>query len=132
MSDRIFSLVLIVFLLALCPACSRTSTNSASTMKASSSPTANSPLMVAVKGGQTDAVKSLLSGKDVDVNITDTEGNTPLIEAARFGHDDIARTLIAHGADLQAKNKDGDSALMLAVKNEHQDMVKVLTEAGAK
>jgi ankyrin repeat protein len=88
--------------------------------------------MVAVKGGQTDTVKTLLSGKDVEVNITDAEGNTLLIEAARFGHDDIARSLIAHGADLQAKNKDGETALMPAVKNGHQDMVKVLTEAGAK
>jgi ankyrin repeat protein len=132
MSKRSFSLVVIVFSLVIYPACTKTSTNSSSTAKTSPSSAANSPLMVAVKGGQTDSVKALLSGKDVDVNMVDADGNTPLIEAARFGHDEIARLLIAHGADLQAKNKDGDTALMLAVRNGHQDVVKVLTEAGAK
>lgn len=132
MSKQKFGLAVIVLALVIYPACTSNSTNTSSITRPGSTPAANSPLMVAVKSGQADSVKALLSGKNIDVNIADADGNTPLIEAARFGHDEITRLLIAHGADLQAKNKDGDTALTLAVRNGHQDAVKVLTEAGAK
>ena len=81
--------------------------------------------------GNTDMVKSLLSSPGADVNATDERGNTPLLEAARYGHEDICRPLIAAGADLKAKDKDGKSALMLAVQNNHDDVVRVLKQAGA-
>jgi ankyrin repeat protein len=68
----------------------------------------------------------------VNVNLTDAQGNTPLIEASRFGHDDVVRVLIERGANLNAKNKEGQTALMLAVKNGHDDVVRRLKEAGAK
>ena len=93
---------------------------------------ATSPLMVAAREGKPDVVRALLSGDNVDVNITDAQGNTPLIEAARFGHDSVARALVERGAKLDVKNKDGQTALMLAVKNGHDDVVRVLKEAGAK
>jgi ankyrin repeat protein len=81
--------------------------------------------------GNTDMVKSLLSSPGADVNATDERGNTPLLEAARYGHDDICRVLIAAGANLKAKDKDGKTALMLAVQNNHDDVVRVLKQAGA-
>jgi len=80
--------------------------------------------------GNTDMVKSLLSSPGADVNATDERGNTPLLEAARYGHDDICRVLIA-GANLKAKDRDGKTALMLAVQNNHDDVVRVLKQAGA-
>src|ERR671926_62370 len=67
--------------------------------------------------GNTDLVKSLVSSPGADVNATNERGSTPLLEAARFGHDDICRVLIAAGADLKVKDKDGKTALMLAVQN---------------
>jgi ankyrin repeat protein len=88
--------------------------------------------MVAAREGKADVVRALLSTQDVNVSITDAQGNTPLIEAARFGHDDVVRALIERGADLKPKNKEGQTALMLAVKNGHDDVVKILKEAGAK
>jgi ankyrin repeat protein len=81
--------------------------------------------------GNTDMVKSLLSSPGADVNATDERGNTPLLEAARYGHEDICRVLIAAGADIKAKDKDGKTALMLAVQNNHDDVVRVLKQAGA-
>jgi ankyrin repeat protein len=36
-------------------------------------------------------VKSLLSAAGIDVNATDEEGSTPLLEAPRYGYDDICR-----------------------------------------
>ncbi|HYV83174.1 MAG TPA: ankyrin repeat domain-containing protein [Pyrinomonadaceae bacterium] len=80
--------------------------------------------------GNTDMVKSLVSSPGADVNATNERGSTPLLEAARFGHDDICRVLIAAGANLKVKDKDGKTALMLAVQNNHDDVVRVLKEAG--
>ena len=80
--------------------------------------------------GNTDMVRSLLSSPGADVNATDERGNTPLLEAARYGHEDICRVLIGAGADVNAKDKDGKSALMLAVQNNHDDVVRVLKQAG--
>lgn len=80
--------------------------------------------------GNTDMVKSLVSSPGADVNATNERGSTPLLEAARYGHDDICRVLIAAGADLKAKDNDGKTALMLAVQNNHDDVVRILKEAG--
>lgn len=80
--------------------------------------------------GNTDMVRSLVSSPGADVNATDERGNTPLLEAARYGHEDICRVLIAAGADLKAKDRDGKTALMLAVQNNHDDVVRVLKQAG--
>lgn len=80
--------------------------------------------------GNTDMVRSLLSNRGADVNATNERGSTPLLEAARYGHEDIARILIANGADVNAKDKDGKTALMLAVQSNHDEVVRVLKEAG--
>ncbi|HJY28160.1 MAG TPA: ankyrin repeat domain-containing protein [Pyrinomonadaceae bacterium] len=88
-------------------------------------------LFRATREGNTDMVKSLLSAPGIDVNATDASGSTPLLEAARFGHEDICRTLIAAGANLKAKDKDGKTALQLAIQGDHDDVVRVLKQAGA-
>lgn len=124
MTSRCFSFTVVTFLISISLACSQTSNNANSA--------ATSPLMVAAREGKADVVRALLSSNDVNVNITDAQGNTPLIEASRFGHNDVARALIEHGADLKAKNKEGQTALMLAVRNGHDDVVRILKEAGAK
>jgi ankyrin repeat protein len=80
--------------------------------------------------GNTDMVKSLLSSPGADVNATNERGSTPLLEAARYGHEDICRVLIAAGANLKAKDKDGKTALMLAVQGDHDEVVRVLKQAG--
>ena len=88
-------------------------------------------LFRATREGNTDMVRSLLSAPGVDVNATDETGSTPLIEAARFGHDNICRMLIAAGANLKAKDKDGKTALQLAIQGNHDEVVRVLRQAGA-
>src|SRR5689334_8380494 len=69
-------------------------------------------LFRAVREGNTDMVRSLLSSPGADVNARDDRGSTPLLEAARYGHNDISRLLIAAGADVKAKDHDGKTALM--------------------
>jgi len=80
--------------------------------------------------GNTDMVRSLLSSPGADVNARNERDSTPLLEAARYGHDDICRVLIAAGADLKAKDKDGKTAMMLAIQGDHDEVVRVLKQAG--
>src|SRR5688572_29586632 len=58
-------------------------------------------LEAAIKGDAA-LVKSLLD-RGVNPNAKDPEGRTPLSEAAFYGHTDIAKALLSHGADLYAK-----------------------------
>ncbi len=88
-------------------------------------------LIQAAREGKADTVKALLSGQGVDVNATDNNGNTALLEAARFGHDDVVRVLLTAGANIKARDKQGKTALMLAVQGGHDDVVRALKQAGA-
>ncbi|HEY3041932.1 MAG TPA: ankyrin repeat domain-containing protein [Pyrinomonadaceae bacterium] len=87
-------------------------------------------LFRATREGNTDMVKALLSSPGADVNATDERGSTPLLEAARYGHEDVSRLLIAAGANLKSKDRDGKTALMLAVQGDHDEVVRVLKQAG--
>src|SRR5690349_14530394 len=106
MKKRVVFGVLLVFCVMLA-GCGRQTTTARNTQ--------TDALFRATREGNTDMVKSLLSSPGANVNATDDRGSTPLLEAARFGHDDICRVLIAAGADLKAKDRDGKTALMLAV-----------------
>lgn len=87
-------------------------------------------LFRAVRAGSPDTVQALLASPNVDVNAVDEHGNTPLIEAARLGHDKVATALLIAHADASIKNDEGKTALMLAAEGRHDETVRVLTEAG--
>lgn len=88
-------------------------------------------LLRAARAGNADTVKSLLASPSVDVNGVDADGNTALIEAARFGHDDVITALLVARADVSAKNKQGKTALMLASEGGHDECVRLLTQASS-
>ena len=88
-------------------------------------------LLRAARAGNADTVKTLLTSPNVDVNAVDAEGNTALIEAARFGHDDVVQALLIAKADVNVKNKQGKTALMLASEGGHDDCVRLLTQASS-
>jgi ankyrin repeat protein len=87
-------------------------------------------LVRAARAGNADTVRSLLGSPNVDVNGIDENGNTPLIEAARFGHDEVVTALIIAKADINVRNNEGKTALMLAAEGGHDETVRRLTEAG--
>jgi ankyrin repeat protein len=87
-------------------------------------------LLRAAREGNADTVKALLAGQGADVNVTDERGSTPLLEAARYGHDDVVRVLLAAGANFKARDKEGKTALMLAAAGGHDEVVRVLKQAG--
>jgi ankyrin repeat protein len=87
-------------------------------------------LFRAVHAGSPDTVRAVLNSPNVDVNAVDEHGNTPLIEAARFGHDEVVSVLLLAHADPSLKNDEGKTALMLAAEGRHDETVRVLTQAG--
>ncbi len=88
-------------------------------------------LLRAARAGNADTVRALIASPNVDVNGIDEHGNTPLIEAARFGHDEVVTALLLAKADLKAKNDEGKTALMLAADGGHDETVRMLTQAAA-
>jgi ankyrin repeat protein len=70
-------------------------------------------------------------GKSGRFTVLPRGGWTPLMYAARQGASDAARTLAETGADLNLKDPDGTSALVLAIINAHYDLAAMLVEKGA-
>jgi ankyrin repeat protein len=52
--------------------------------------------------------------------------------ACQEGHLDIVKLLIEKGADVKAKDNSGSTALMIASKNGHTQIVEFLKAHGAK
>ena len=57
-------------------------------------------------------------------------GSTPLLRASRNGHEHVARLLLEAGAEKDATDSDGCTALMGAADEGHPS-VRLLLEAGA-
>ena len=49
--------------------------------------------------------------------------------AASKGQADIVRILMSHGADPNIKSKEGETALVIATKEEHKETARVFREA---
>ncbi|HTV32218.1 MAG TPA: ankyrin repeat domain-containing protein [Methylocella sp.] len=67
-----------------------------------------------------------------DTNVNGVIGNsmTPLMKASHAGETEIVRALIAEGADLQARNGDGNNALWLACAGDQLAIMDLLITAG--
>jgi hypothetical protein len=85
-------------------------------------------LMEAVRNRKIQAAKILLAAYP-DVDAVDWEGYTVLMFAAVSGQRDSVNVLLAHGADVNVKNKVGSSALMMA--SGYPKVSQQLKEAGA-
>ncbi len=73
----------------------------------------------------------ILMNKNSDRNITDDNGNSPLIRAAMRGLGTEAAVLIDSGADVNIQNNNGKSALMAARENGHTEITELLKNSGA-
>lgn len=77
-------------------------------------------------------VVSLLLQYGVSASIRDDHnGFTPLHLAARNGHVGVALTLLSHGAEVSAWDRDGNSPLHHAVRSKQLRMVETLLRSGA-
>ena len=88
-------------------------------------------LWVACANSSAAIVEKLLSAK-ADPNLGLPSGETPLMTAARTGKVAAVKSLVAHGAQINVKEKlRGQTALMWAVSQRHPEVAKTLIEAGA-
>jgi rhodanese-related sulfurtransferase len=65
-----------------------------------------------------------------DVNAVVQNGTTPLMRASHKGDGAAVRMLIAAGAQLDARDADGNNALWLACVGKHLDIIDMLIDAG--
>jgi ankyrin repeat protein len=99
------------------------------------------PLMEAAKTGKADLVRDLvahhadLNAKEGDDGLPGTldvsagTGMTPLILAVVGNHLAVANILLQAGADVSIRNRGGQDALDVAIKNGNQDMISLLRGA---
>jgi len=86
----------------------------------------------AISGKDSKTIKEIIEGNPELVNIKDERmENTPLHDVALRGNKEGAEILIAAGADVNAKNKDGWTPLVYATSQGNKEVVKLLVEKGA-
>lgn len=90
------------------------------------------PLFAAAQEGNTEIVKDLIkAGADIESK-DNNDGATPLLIAADRGMADVVAKLVAKGADVEARSDVGFTALMVASRNGHKDVVEILLGARAR
>src|SRR5689334_1293901 len=92
-------------------------------------------LMLAIRVAEPSFVKALLK-KGAEVNIKTKDETTPLILTTRTADEEvgveIAKMLIEHKADINAKGWEGSTALMSAAANGKLKLLKLLLQNGAR
>ncbi|CAB3375876.1 myotrophin-like [Cloeon dipterum] len=89
-----------------------------------------SELVWGLKNGDLDSVKEIAEKNNVDIN-TAIDGRLPIHYASDYGQLEVIKYLVSRGADVNAKDKHGITALLAAIWEGHTDCVKLLLESGA-
>ena len=89
------------------------------------------PLCIAAQEGQEEVVKLLLDAPNVRIDACKTGGATPLMVAAGYGFFWIVEQLIKRGADVNPALDSGTTALSVAARSGHVEVVRVLLQAPA-
>ncbi|KAF5692048.1 ankyrin repeat [Fusarium denticulatum] len=88
-------------------------------------------LSFAAQAGDVEAIGKLFD-RQADVELADTDGQTPLFWAAREGHEGAVKCLVNHGARKEAKDEPyGGTALSWAAANGHTGVAQILRMQGA-
>ncbi|KAF0685733.1 Aste57867_22432 [Aphanomyces stellatus] len=78
---------------------------------------------------QSNIATYLVAQKNVDVNVTDKDGNTPLLFACLHGNVEALHLLRQQRPelhDINFQNKNKDTCLTVAIRNGHEDLVRDL------
>ncbi len=80
----------------------------------------------------TVAVKADLKNSQTSVNVQAGDAHASHSSQSVKGNRQIVELLISRGADVHAKDKEGQTALSLAIRNNLGGIAEILREAGAK
>jgi ankyrin repeat protein len=84
-----------------------------------------------VKKSSSEACAMALAQAGADLNVTDAEGNTSLIWAARLDKLALAQHLIGSGARVNVADTWGRTALIWSAATDHSTCAEMLLKAGA-
>ena len=92
----------------------------------------NTALHQSCSNGQSEAVKAMLAGKDVDINALNDQGRTPVFFSVMQDNLLITELLLEAGADVNIRDHQGNAPLHLAAENENEYITRKLLEHGAR
>lgn len=84
------------------------------------------PLSWAAERGKKLTVLALLGKTRGNIDAQDHFGRTPLLWAAANGHEAVVRELLSQNANFTIEDRDGQTALDLARRNEHKSVMALL------
>lgn len=88
------------------------------------------PLMEAAFQNNSTMTEILINqSENINLNKTNTDGNTALLIAAQNNNSPIVQTLIAAGADLKKRNSNYQTALLIAAQNNYLELMRTLIAA---
>lgn len=87
-------------------------------------------LLGAASDGRASEVAALLK-RGVPVDVSDGQGNTPLLLATAHDRVEVARVLLAAGADVNRQNRIHDSAYLLAGASGRLEILRLTLANGA-
>ena len=92
-----------------------------------------SPLLLACKGNHLDIVEILLN-YTADINAETDEIETPLLASSKHHNPQLVNLLLSKSPSplLDKRNKDGKTALEIAIDNQHSATVMALVQKGAR
>src|SRR5262245_43212497 len=86
------------------------------------------PMTLAAANGNAQMIALLLEA-GADANVVDKQGETALMTATRVGNVDAVKTLLDHGAAIDARDPAFEqTALMIAVRDDHPEVVRLLVD----
>ena len=91
----------------------------------------NTCLILAVFEGHTDIVRYLVGLPEVDLNYKGVDNSTALYSAVLEKHADVVQVLIDAGADIETRDDEGRSPLLVASLSGELTTVTKLVKAGA-
>lgn len=89
----------------------------------------DSPLLFSV---QDPAIARLLIERGANVNATDADGTTPLMQAVRNRNPELVQVWIEAGANLDARNTNYHSTALMDAEGRCEECAELLRKAGAR
>ncbi|XP_067685980.1 putative ankyrin repeat protein RF_0381 [Haliotis asinina] len=80
----------------------------------------------ACEGGDAEIVTFVLNHTSVDVNSILSNGITPLMCAAKLGHEDLFKLLVTKGADMAKVDDDHENVLHIACRDGNTEILKYI------